>query len=420
MKSLPLLLSLTATLAAADWPQYRGPNGDGSTPDAVSASWGASPKVLWKVPSGAGFSSFAVAGGQCFAIEGKPAGSDVEEVLIARDVATGKTLWESTLGTTNYGHNGGNAGASGNDGGDGPRSSPSLIGNLVVTLNTDLVVSAHDAASGKLVWKRNLVADHSGKNITWKNAASPLVEGGLIYVAGGGDGQTFLALDPKDGSVVAKAGTDTITHATPTAATILGQRQVIFFMKSGLTAFEPKTLKPLWHADFPFNVSTAASPVVAGDVVFCSAGYNVGAAAFKISKSGTDWKAEQIMRVPGDKQIANHWSTPVLHDGHLYGMFQFKKYGSGPVKAVKLPDGEVKWAQDGFGPGQVVLTTGGKVLALSDAGELVLFAAKPDTYAELGRAKILAGKCWTTPVVSNGLVFVRSTKEAACVDLRAK
>ena len=82
--------------------------------------------------------------------------------------------------------------------------------------------------------------------------------------------------------------------------------------------------------------------------------------------------------------------------------------------------GAVKWKKDGFGPGHVVLTAGGTVLALSDAGELVAFAAKPDAYTELARAKVLEGKCWTTPVVANGLAFIRSTKEAACLDLRAK
>jgi outer membrane protein assembly factor BamB len=420
MKSLPFLLALTATLSAADWPQYRGPNGDGSTPDKVAAQWGTAAKVVWKVPAGTGFSSFAVAAGKCFVIEGKPVAAGIDEVLVARDAATGKALWETSLGVTDYGHKGGNEGAGDNKGGDGPRSSPAVSGNSVIVLNSDLVVSAYRADTGKLLWKRDILGEHAGKNITWKNAASPLLEGGLIYVAGGGEGQTFLALNPVNGAVAAKGGSDTITHATPVAATILGQRQIIFFVKSGLTAVDPKTLKQLWHADFPFNVSTAASPVVAGDVVYCSAGYNVGAAAFKISKSGVEWKAEQIMRVPGDKQIANHWSTPVLHEGHLYGMFQFKKYGSGPVKAVKLPDGEVKWEKDGFGPGQVVLTAGANVLALSDTGELVLFAAKPDAYTELGRAKIVDGKCWSTPVVSNGFAFVRSTKEAACVDLRAK
>jgi outer membrane protein assembly factor BamB len=110
----------------------------------------------------------------------------------------------------------------------------------------------------------------------------------------------------------------------------------------------------------------------------------------------------------------------VAYQGNLYGMFQFKNYGDGPVKCVTLPGGEVKWEKEGFGPGHVILTSGGNALALSDSGELVLFAAKPDAYNEIGRTKVLNGKCWTTPVVSNGIVLIRSAREAACLDLRAK
>ena len=412
---LPLIASIVSA-SAADWPQYRGPNGDGSTPDRIASAWGKNPKVLWKVPGGTGFSSFVVRGTNCYTIEGRDK-SGLRELLVARDAQTGRELWTADLGPAEYGHKGGNEGTSDNRDGDGPRSTPTLADKLIITTSADLVVHAHDAGSGKLVWRRDLMKEHGGENIRWKNAASPLLEAKMIYVGGGGPGQTFLALDSQTGAVVAKTGDDTITHATPVAATIHGKRQIIFFTKSGLTAFEPATLKQLWHADFPFNVSTAASPVVHGDLVYCSAGYGVGAAAFKISNSDANWSAEQVMRVPGDRQIANHWSTPVLHEGHLYGMFQFKKYGSGPVKAVKLPDGEVKWEKDGFGPGHVVLTNG-QLLALSDAGELVLISAQPDSYQELARAKVLDGKCWTTPAISGGLVFVRSSKEAACVDLR--
>lgn len=418
LRSFLPLIALSTTVTASDWPQYRGPNGDGSTTDKVATTWGAGPKVLWKVSGGTGFSSFTVSGNRCYTVEGRDKGGQ-KEVLVARDVATGRELWTAELGAADYGHQGGNDGTGSNKGGDGPRSTPAVAGNSIITINADLVVQAHDAATGRQVWKRDLIGEHSGRNITWKNAASPLVEGGLVYVAGGGAGESFLALNPQTGAVVAKSGDDTITHATPVAATIHGQRQVIFFMKSGLTSVEPKTLKQLWHADFKFNVSTAASPVVAGDLVYCSAGYGVGAAAFKISKSGDAWSAEQVMRVPGDQKIANHWSTPVLYQGNLYGMFQFKKYGSGPVKAVKLPEGEVLWEKDGFGPGHVVLTNG-NLLALSDAGELVLAAAEPGAYRELARAKVLDGKCWTTPVISNGLVFARSTKEAVCLDLRTR
>jgi outer membrane protein assembly factor BamB len=415
--ALALFSSSAVALHATDWPQYRGPNGDGTTPDKIATTWGAAPKVLWKVPGGTGFSSFAVAGNKCFVIEGEDKGG-LHEVLVARDAATGKTLWSADLGAVKY-QGGGDSGTNENKGGDGPRSSPTIVGNIVVAMHSDLALQAFDVASGKPLWNHDLMKEFAGRNVSWSNAASPLLEGGLLYVGGGGAGQSLLALDPKTGAVVAKGGDEKITHATPIVATILGQRQIIFYMQSGLVAVEPKTLKELWKAPVKYSVSTAASPVVAGDVVYASAGYGVGAFAFKISKDGAAWKAEQIMRVPGDRNIPNHWSTPVLYQGYLYGMFQFKKYGSGPVKAVKLPDGEIKWEKEGFGPGQAVLTNG-SLLALSDAGELVLIPAQPDGYKELARAKVIDGKCWTTPVISNGLVFVRSTKEAACVDLRAK
>jgi outer membrane protein assembly factor BamB len=224
----------------------------------------------------------------------------------------------------------------------------------VVTTNADLVVQCFDGATGKPLWKRDLIAENEGRNIQWKNAASPLFEGGLIYVAGGGAGQSLLALDPKTGAIVAKAFDEKMTHATPVVGSILGQRQIIFFLQSGLLAVEPKTLKELWRYSFDYRTSTAASPVIAGDVVYCSAGYGVGAGAVKVSHQGTTWKATELFRSRGDKPLANHWSTPILHNGHLYGMFQFKQYGDGPVKCVDLKDGSVKWEQPGFGPGQVV------------------------------------------------------------------
>jgi hypothetical protein len=109
----------------------------------------------------------------------------------------------------------------------------------------------------------------------------------------------------------------------------------------------------------------------------------------------------------------------VVKDGYLYGMFQFKEYGVGPVKCVDIKTGEVKWEQPGFGPGQVILV-GDRVLALADNGDLVTFAASPAKYTELSRAKVLDGKCWTTPVVSNGQIFARSTKEAVCLDVSGR
>lgn len=414
---LPLIVFPGLALAV-DWPQYHGPTADGTTTEAIARPWTSSgPKQAWKTASPNGFSSFAVAGGKAYTIEGRSTEGVSQEVLTARDAVNGKELWSAPLGVANYGHGGGNDGTADNKGGDGPRSTPTVIGNTVVTLNAELALQAFDTTNGKQLWTRDLMKEHSGPNIQWRNAASPLADGGLIFVAGGGQGESLMAVNPKDGAVVWKAFNEKITHATPVPATIQGQRQIIFFVQSGLLSVEPKTGKELWRYNFPFRVSTAASPVVFQDIVYCSAGYGVGAGAVRVTKTGDAWKAEELYRVSGNKPLANHWSTPIVKDGHMYGMFQFKEYGKGPVKCVEIATGTVKWEQEGFGPGNVILA-GDKVLALSDKGELVLIEASPTAYKELARADILDGKCWTTPVLANGRVYARSTKEAVCVEVK--
>jgi outer membrane protein assembly factor BamB len=286
----------------------------------------------------------------------------------------------------------------------------------VYVFTAKLLVAAFDARSGDEVWRRDLPKQHAGRNISWQNAQSPVIDAGRLHVAGGGPGESLLALDPATGAVLWKTGDEKITHATPIPATIHGVRQIVWLLQSGLVSVDPATGRELWRHAFPYKVSTAASPVVSGDLVYCSAGYGVGAGAARIAKTGDAWTAAEAYRFPGNRPLANHWSTPVLSGGHLYGMFQFKEYGDGPVKCVDIATGAVKWEKAGFGPGHVILTAGG-VLALSDDGHLVLIEPTPAQYKELARAKVLDGKCWTTPVLSGGRVYARSTREAVCLDL---
>lgn len=415
--------SAAALAHAADWPQYRGPNLDGSTAETIATKWPAGgPKPVWKVASLNGFSSFSVAGGKAFTQVVRDADGAAREVAVALDAATGKEVWALPVGGTAYGHQGGNEGAPDNKGGDGPRSTPTVVGGKVYVMSSDLALFCLDANSGKQLWTHDLMKEFAGRNITWKNAASPLVDGNLVYVAGGGPGQSLLAFNKDSGAVVWKSQDEKITHSTPVVATIHGVKQVVYFCQSGLVSVDVKDGKLLWKRPFKFAVSTAMTPIVAGDLVFCSAGYGVGGGAARISKDASGFKAEEIWFVAGHAgpdAVANHWSTPVYKDGHLYGMFQFKEYGSGSMKCVELATGKVKWSKPGFGPGNVVLV-GGNVLALSDAGELVVAEAAPGAYKEVSRAKVITGKCWSTPVVSNGRIYVRSTKEAACLDVSGK
>ncbi len=410
------LLSLSTALAD-NWPQYRGPGHDGVSKEKI-AKWPENgPKLLWKAPTPMGFSSITVADGIAATLVTREVEGVKREVCLALDANTGKELWASPLAVAKY-DGGGDSGTPDNKGGDGPRSTPAIDGGNVYTLDGKLNLTCFDGKTGKQKWTRDLIAEHGGKNITWQSAASPVIEGDLIYVACGGASQSLLGINKKDGKTVWKGEDDAFTHATPTIGVIHGQKQVIFFTQKGLVSCEPATGKVLWRHPFKYAVSTAASPIIAGDMVYCSAGYGVGAGVAKVTKDGENWSATEVWRTAGNK-LANHWSTPVLKGDYLYGMFQFKEYGTGQLKCVEVKTGREVWAEPNFGPGNVTLV-GDKLLALGDAGQLVLINPNPEKYTELARFQAVAGKCWSTPTVSDGRAYVRSATEAACFDLAGR
>jgi outer membrane protein assembly factor BamB len=421
MKPVPSLLqaalaaSVSLVAAHADWPNYRGPNHDGISSEKLpSKTFPASgPREVWKTPNPGGFASLTVADGRAFTLVGRTIEGAPTEVLVALDAASGRELWALNLTPAKY-DGGGGAGTDDNKGGDGPRSTPTVDGALVYVLDARLNLACVEAATGKQVWAKDILAEHAGRNITWQNAASPVIDGDLLFVAGGGEGQALLGIHKKTGKVVWKAESDRMTHATPVVANLHGVRQVLFFTQNGLVAVTPTEGRVLWRQEFTYKTSTAASPIVAGDIVYCSAGYGVGAGAYRITKKGDTFQSTELWRQPG--KLQNHWSTPVHLDGHLYGIFGFKEYGKAPLQCIELATGTVKWSQPGFGPGNVTLVDG-HLIVLGDAGQLAIVEAIPTAYREKAKADILAGKCWTTPTFTGGRIYARSTAEAVCIDL---
>ena len=362
-------------------------------------------KIHWKVPTTLGFSSFAVADGKAVTLIGR----DKQEYCVALDANSGQELWATKLGSAEYKHGGGNAGAQGNRGGDGPRSTPAISGGKVYVYDTHLELHCLSLENGRKIWSRNIKEEFAGKIIKWGNATSPLIYNNSVYISGGGSNSSFLAFDIADAKLKWKSGTETMTHASPAIANIDNQEQIVYFMKSGLVALDAEQGNELWRSPFPFDVSTAASPIVNGNQIYCSAGYGVGAGLYEINSQGT---SKEVWRKPN--RLINHWSSPVLYKDHLYGMYGFKRFGRAPLQCVELSTGQIKWKTAGYGQGNCIII-GDTIIALTDAGELAIVAATPEKYDELRREKILSGKCWSTPAYSDGKIFIRSTQEAACV-----
>ena len=407
--------ALAGQVAAEDWSQFRGPNHDGTSPEKILTTWPSSGlREIWKQPMKDGFSAITLGGGKAFTLETRDVDGAAQEACVALDANTGRELWAMPLGIAKY-DGGGDSGTENNNGGDGPRSTPVYDGGKVYTYSSQMILKCLDATSGKQVWACDVKREHAGRNIHWESAASPLIEGDLVFVAGGGPGESLLAFDKNDGHVVWQEQDDQMTQSTPVAADILGVRQVIFFTQKGLVSVAPATGAVWWRFAFPFNVSAAISPVVCGDIVYCSAAYNVGTSACKISKSADGFAAEQIWHQPANV-VANHWSTPVYSEGYVYGISGQAKYGKAPLVCVEAATGKVLWSHAGFGPGGCTLVNG-SILVLNDAGDLVLVKATPDSYQEVARSHVLAGKCWNSASVSNGRIYARSTREGTSLDV---
>ena len=348
-----LLASITSWMNAGEWNQHRGPFSNNLSDESISsANWKKSLSAIqWKVDTPLGFSSFTTFNGHAYTLVAEEDEDGLmREICISLDLKTGKRVWSTHLGIMDYKAGGGNSGASDNKGGDGPRSTPSVLDGKVWAYDSDMSLYCLSAKDGKLIWKVNVLKEHAGINPRWENACSPLVVDDLVIIYGGGSNQSFLAFDKETGKVKWKTGSELATHATPIVTKIHGVEQIIFFCQSGLVSVLPKSGQEIWRQEFPYKVSTAASPVVAGDLVYCSAGYGVGAGLYKIRKHGNKFSSEQVWRKPND--VINHWSTPVYHDGHLYGMFSFKKIRRRSAPMHRTQEWESKMERRRIRPGK--------------------------------------------------------------------
>jgi outer membrane protein assembly factor BamB len=378
--------------------------------------------VLWKVRLDPGLSSLSVAGGRVLTMVRRLHAGAETEFCVALHADTGAEVWATPLGIADYPN-----GGVGDD--DGPRSTPAIDGDRVYVLTSYLRLAALNAANGQVVWSQDLPAVYGSQLISWQNAASPVVLGDLVLLNGNSPGQCLMAFRKADGQLAWKRHDDRMTQASPVIASFGGVTQVVFFTQSGLISVEPATGRLLWERYLSYSgTSVAASPVVAGDLVYVSRAYpasltaaEAGAAVTRVTPQGTNFTAANVWF--RTNQLMNHWSTPVIVGGHVYGLFG---QGSISFRCVNATNGVETWPTSGpgapatgFGYGSVI-AVGGRVLALTERGTLVLVAPNPAAYTEVGRYRALTNtttKCWNAPAVSNGRIYVRSTLEAVSLDV---
>ncbi|HSI12262.1 MAG TPA: PQQ-binding-like beta-propeller repeat protein, partial [Chthoniobacter sp.] len=212
-------------------------------------------------------------------------------------------------------------------------------------------------------------------------------------------GGSTVALDKTTGNIIWKSGDDDLGYASPVAADILGKRTLVIFKAKQFVGLEAKTGKELWRQDWKTDWDVnAATPLISGNRVFVSSGYNAGCGLFEVTASGVSerWR---------NKSLRSHVNSPALWQGAIYGVDNQASIKA-PLVCLDLETGAVKWSQK-LGGGALVVADG-KLVVLTEPGELVIGEASSAGFNATLRQNVLPSRCWVQPTVANGRIFCRN------------
>lgn len=384
--------------AAGDWPNWRGPEHDGiSRETGWSATWPEpGPTQLWKTNVGTGFSSFAVADGRLYTMGHR----DADDTVYCLDANTGNEIWKHSYpcALVDNLHEG------------GPAATPTVDDGRVYTLSKEGELFCLDAAKGDVLWSAKLQDLLGVEMPTWGFSCSPRVWNDLLIVEAG----RTCAFNRKTGELAWKTEAFRPGYGSP-AIMRHGDKDLAVVLNNDFLLFVQaedgkEVAKQKWETLF---ATSSTTPVIDGDTVFVSTGYNQGCALFRLTADN------QVERIYQNKVMSNHMANCVLWESFLYGIDgNSSSRRNCEVVCMDAVTGGVKWKHRGLGCGSLLIADG-KLVVLGDEGDLVVARASPDEFKITAKAHVIDGKCWTVPVLSHGRLYCRNADgDVVCLDLR--
>jgi outer membrane protein assembly factor BamB len=432
-----IVLALFVALARGDdWPQWMGPNRNGTWNEKgiVETFPAGGLRDKWRVPIAGGYSGPAVADGKVFVTDYLRAGGNATNDFNARSEVSGKErvlclraddgqlMWKHEYDCPykiSYPA--------------GPRATPTVSGGKVYTLGAEGHLFCFAAATGKIAWSKELKKEYRIEAPMWGFCAHPLVDGQKLICLVGGPGSVVVAFDKDTGQELWRAlsANPDAGYCPPTIIEAGGQRQLLIWHPQALSALDPETGKVYWSQPLePQYGMSITAPQKSGDFLYAS-GIGKVAALFKLDR--TRPAAEVVWEGKPNTAIYCANSTPLIDNGTIYG----SDCELGNLRAVKLENGERLW--ETFRPttggdrrashGTAFLTKNGdRYFLFSETGDLIIARLSPEKYEEISRARLLEPTSeafgrpvvWTHPAYANKCVFARNDKEIVCVNLAAQ
>ena len=396
-----VLLTVSALHAAADWPQWQGPDRTRvSKETGLLPAWPASgPRVVWTATGlGSGYGSMAVVGNRVF-VQGARGG---RSAVIALDRADGKELWSKALGASGT-----------DDRGPGPRGTPAVDGDrlYVLTESGDL---AGLTTEGTVVWQRNILRDFRGRQLPWLISESPLVDGAHVVVSPGGPGAGMVKLDRLTGKTVwtSKDLSDPAGYSSVIAADVHGVRTYMTFTAAAGVGVRASDGKVMFQYPRAANrTANVATPIFFNNRVFFTSAYGTGGGLLGLTAQNGEVNAKELYFT---LDMKNHHGGVVLVDGYLYG------FNDSILSCLGFATGKVIWRDRSVGKGSVTYADG-RLYIQGENNVVGLADATPSGYRERGRFNIpdTGLPSWAHPVISDGRLYVRNQDTLLAYDIKA-
>jgi outer membrane protein assembly factor BamB len=363
----------------------------------------AGPRVVWKRPLGEGYSSPAVEGAMLYTMYGRPG----EEVVVAADAETGKTIWEHSTRMSFHSD-------AAREMGNGPYATPLVVGDRLFTTGVGGRLQCLNKKTGKPIWTQQLWDDHRGSSLMYGYAASPIAFRNTVIVPVGGRGRALMAFQQADGKVAWSRLDFANVYSTPLLINVGGLEQLAAVLDGAIVGVNPHNGDLQWEVPFKADYSIAiASPVWGpGNLLFVSSEYNGGTKVIELQRNGLQTKAAEL------------WSSNRLrlHHGNAIRVgetFYFSNGGKGSqaiLSAVDARSGKIHWQERSIEKATFVWADQ-KLITLDQDGNLMIAHPSTQGFKISAKAPLLTRLSWTPPALVGTRLYIRDRRNMMAVDL---
>lgn len=417
--ALCLAMTVGAIAFAEDWPQFQGPNRDGTSAEkGLLRAWPESgPKLLWSTPVGEGYGGPAIRDGEVYVldrIEGK------KDILRCLALDSGNELWR-------YEYD-----APGEVGHTGSRTPPTVDEKYVYSVGMMGNFLCIDRKTHQPVWQKNLMTDYGLEVPRWGFSQSPYLYKNLVIVAPQAKDAFVVAYDRATGNEVWKSPSlGLVGYVPPIVTTLAGVDQVVMIgasdkamtIKGSVAGISVEDGSILWSYDgWQCFIPIPYPMPLPGDRLFVTGGYNAGTVMIQVSKADSGFAVKELFKL--DSSVCgSQIHQPLFYKDHLYINNNSNERMLG-MTCMTL-DGTVKWRtgeKEGlpmFERGSLILADDMIISLDGKSGVLYLVSPSPDGYQELAHAPVVEGReLWAPLALSQGKLIVRSQDTMKCFDLK--